>query len=164
MKYVMVGKLVNTHGIKGEVRILSSFKYKDKVFKNGMKIYIGRNKECEIITGYRHHKIFEMITMEGYDDINQVLKYKGEYVFVNKDDIELNENEYLNEDIIGLKVLSENVYKGVVKRIDNYNGREILVVQNEEKGYLIPYNFDIIETINLEKKEITVKNIIGLFD
>lgn len=164
MKYVMIGKLVNTHGIKGEVRILSSFKYKDKVFKNGMKIYIGKNKECEIITGYRHHKIFEMITMEGYDDINQVLKYKGEYVFVNKDDIKLNENEYLNEDIIGLKVLSDNLYKGVVKRIDNYNGREILVVQNEEKNYLIPYNFDIIETINLEKKEITVKNIIGLFD
>ena len=73
MKYVLIGRLVNTHGLKGEVRILSSFKYKDKV--------------CEKITGYRYHKIFDMITMEGYNDINQVLKYKGDYVFVNKEDI-----------------------------------------------------------------------------
>ena len=45
MKYVLIGKLVNTHGLKGEVRILSNFKYKDKVFIPGMKIYIGRDKK-----------------------------------------------------------------------------------------------------------------------
>ena len=72
MKYVLIGRLVNTHGLKGEVRILSSFKYKDKVFKKGMKIYIGKDKVCEEITGYRYHKIFDMITMEGYNDINPV--------------------------------------------------------------------------------------------
>ena len=164
MKYVLIGKLVNTHGLKGEVRILSNFKYKERVFKEGMKIYIGKDKICEIITGYRHHKIFEMITMDGYNDIDQVLKYKGEYVFVNKEDIKLDGNEYLNEDIIGLKVFCNDELKGVVKRIDNYNGNEILVVENEKKNYLIPYNFDIIETINLEKKEIIINNIIGLFD
>ena len=87
MKYVLIGKLVNTHGLKGEVRILSSFKYKNKVFVPGMNIYIGKDKIPEKIIGYRHHKIFEMIMMEGYNDIDQVLKYKGDYVFVNKDDI-----------------------------------------------------------------------------
>ena len=164
MKYVLIGKLVNTHGLKGEVRILSQFKYKSKVFKQGMKIYIGAAKICETITGYRHHKIFEMITMEGYNNIDDVLKYKGEYVFVNKEDILLENNEYLNEDIIGLKVISDGIYHGVVKRIDNYNGNEILVVENDKKNYLIPYNFDIILTISLEKKEIYIKNITGLFD
>lgn len=164
MKYVLIGKLVNTHGLKGEVRILSSFKYKDKVFKPDMKIYIGKDKICETITGYRHHKVFEMITMEGYNDIDEVLKYKGEYVFVNKEDIILGEKEYLNEDIIGLNVYCDNELKGKVRRIDNYSGNEILVVESEKKNYLIPYNFDIIETISLEKKEIIVKNIVGLFD
>ena len=38
MKYVLIGKIVNTHGLKGEVRILSSFKYKNKVFVPNMKI------------------------------------------------------------------------------------------------------------------------------
>lgn len=163
MKYVLVGKLVNTHGLKGEVRILSEFKYKDRVFLPGMKIYIGRDKVCEEIVSYRHHKIFEMIMMKGYNDINQVLKYKGEYVFVNKEDIKLNLGEYLDEDIIGLTVIVDGNMKGVVKRIEKHNRNEILVVKSVDKNYLIPYNFDIIENIDLEKKEMSVKNIQGLF-
>ena len=66
MKYVLIGKLVNTHGLKGEVRILSNFKYKDRVFIPGMKIYIGKEKKEEEIISYRHHKMFEMIMMKGY--------------------------------------------------------------------------------------------------
>lgn len=163
MKYVLVGKLVNTHGLKGEVRILSEFKYKDRVFLPGMKIYIGRDKVCEEIVSYRHHKIFEMIMMKGYNDINQVLKYKGEYVFVNKEDIKLNLGEYLDEDIIGLNVIVDGKVMGVVKRIEKHNRNEILVVKSVDKNYLIPYNFDIIENIDLEKKEMSVKNIQGLF-
>lgn len=163
MKYVLVGKLVNTHGLKGEVRILSEFKYKDRVFLPGMKIYIGRDKVCEEIVSYRHHKIFEMIMMKGYNDINQVLKYKGEYVFVNKEDIKLNLGEYLDEDIIGLTVIVDGNMKGVVKRIEKHNRNEILVVKSVDKNYLIPYSFDIIENVDLEKKEMSVKNIQGLF-
>lgn len=163
MKYVLVGKLVNTHGLKGEVRILSEFKYKDRVFLPGMKIYIGRDKVCEEIVSYRHHKIFEMIMMKGYNDINQVLKYKGEYVFVNKEDIKLNPGEYLDEDIIGLIVIVDKKVMGVVKRIEKHNRNEILVVKSVDKNYLIPYNFDIIENVDLEKKEMSVKNIQGLF-
>ena len=164
MKYVLVGKIVNTHGLKGEVRILSSFKYKDRVFKNGMKIYIGKDKVCEVINSYRYHKIFDMITMNGYDNINQILKYKGEYVFINREDLILYEDEYLDEDIIGLRVVVDNMDKGIVKRIDKHNKNEILVIKNEDRDYLIPYNFDIIENVDLEKKEMVVKNIIGLFD
>ena len=162
MKYTLIGKLVNTHGLKGEVRILSDFKYKDKVFIPGMKIYLGKDKICEVIKTYRHHKIFEMITMDGYSDINDVLKYKGDYVFVNKDDIKLGENEYLDEDIIGLDVYVSGRCLGKVRKIENHNGNEILVVDGEKK-YLIPYNFDLILSINLEKREIWVKNILGLF-
>jgi len=164
MKYVLIGRLVNTHGLKGEVRILSSFKYKDRVFKKGMKIYIGKDKVCEEITGYRYHKIFDMITMKGYNDIDQVLKYKGEYVFVNKEDIILNENEYLDEDIIGLNVYVDDRLLGRVNRIDKHSFNEILVIKNDEKNYLVPYNFDIILSVDLEKREMKVRNIVGLFD
>ena len=164
MKYVLIGRLVNTHGLKGEVRILSSFKYRDRVFKNGMKIYVGKNKIEECITSYRYHKIFDMITMKGYNDIDQVLKYKGDYVFVNKEDIVLNENEYLDEDIIGLNVYVDDRLLGKVNRIDKHSVNEILVIKNDEKNYLVPYNFDIILNVDLEKREMKVRNIVGLFD
>ena len=73
-EYIYVGKIVNTHGIKGEIRILSDFDKKNKVFIPGMIIYIGRKKEKKVIRTYRHHKNFEMITMNGYSDINEVFR------------------------------------------------------------------------------------------
>ena len=87
MKYIIIGKIVNTHGIKGELRILSDFKYKDKIFKKGFPLYIGYTKEKEIINTYRPHKQFDMVTFNNYNNINEVLKYKGEYVFINKEDL-----------------------------------------------------------------------------
>ena len=48
MKYEYIGTLVNTHSLKGEVRIISNFQYKDLIFKKGFKLYIGKNKKCVI--------------------------------------------------------------------------------------------------------------------
>ena len=162
MKYILIGKLVNTHGLKGEVRILSQFKYKDKVFIPGMNIYIGKDKVEEKIVSYRHHKIFEMIMMAGYNDINEVIKYKGQYVFVNKDDIKLDKGKYLDEDIIGLNVINNDKEIGLVRKIENHNGNEILVVRGINRECLIPYNDNFIEKIDLDSKTMKVKNIDGL--
>ena len=75
MEFKEIGKICNTHGIKGELRILSDFEYKDKVFKKGINIYIGQNHCHEVINTYRHHKQYDMITLSGYNNINEVLKY-----------------------------------------------------------------------------------------
>lgn len=162
MKYIIIGKIVNTHGIKGEVRILSDFPYKSKVFKTGMKIYIGKIKEEKEITSYRHHKIFDMITMKGITNINEVLKYKGEYVFINKEDLILADKEYLDEDLIGKTVIMNGKNIGKVKKILRYNKNNLFLVNNGEKDFYIPYNFDIIENINLKNGEITIKQLEGL--
>ena len=56
---IYVGRLVNTHGIKGEVKILSDFKYKDVIFKKGSTFYI--NDDEYVIKSYRKHKNFDMV-------------------------------------------------------------------------------------------------------
>ena len=122
-EFIYIGKIVNTHGIKGEVRILSDFERKDKVFIKGMNIYIGKKKEKEIINSYRHHKNFEMITIIGYTDINQVLKYKGLNVYIKKSDLNLDNGEYLDSDLIGLDVIVDGLVKGKVTDIINLNGK-----------------------------------------
>ena len=162
MNYICIGKIVNTHGIKGEVRLLSNFKYKNKVFKKGMLIYSGKNKEKEVIFSYRPHKQFDMITMEGYININQVLKYKGMKVYINKEDLILKEDEYLDEDLIGLDVMINNKVVGVVKNIEKYPQQNLILVKNSKKEFLIPYVSDIIEEINFEKRYISIQDIKGL--
>lgn len=162
MKYILIGKIVNTHGIKGELRLLSNFKYKDKIFKKNSIIYIGKDKVREVIVSYRVHKQFDMIMMDGYDNINQVLKYKGMKVYINREDLILNENEYLDEDLIGLDVKVNNMVVGRVKRIEKYPHQDLIVVKKEEKDCLIPYVSDIIEEINFVDGYMSIKEIKGL--
>lgn len=160
MEFIKIGKIVNTHGIKGEIRILSKFPYKDKVFIKGMNIYIDK-KDKEVINTYRVHKNFDMITMEGYSNINEILKYKGKYVYVNKEDIKLN-NNYLDEDIIGLDIYIKENYKGVLINIERYDKVVLLVINNNDKEYLVPY--DLIDSIDISNKKIYIKEIEGLFN
>ncbi len=160
MELVKIGKIVNTHGIKGELRLLSKFPYKDKVFVKGMNIYIDKIDKG-VISTYRRHKNFDMITMEGYSNINEVLKYKGKYVYVDKVDIKL-DNNYLDEDIIGLNAYVIDDYKGDVINIERYEKTVLLVIKNDNKEYLIPYN--LIDSIDINNKKIYIKDIDGLFD
>lgn len=164
MKYIIIGKIVNTHGIKGELRLLSSFKYKEKVFKKDMKIYIGKKKEEEVIDSYRKHKSFDMICLKGYNNINEVLKYKGLYAFINKEDLVLELDEYLDEDLIDLEVFINNDKKGIVTNIVRYPNNSLIEVTNNEKKYLIPNNKNIIESIDLTTKKIIIKDIKGLIE
>ena len=73
MNFVYIGELVNTHGLKGEVKIISDFKEKDKVFKVGNKIYTGINYDCLEITSYRRHQNYDMVTFKGLDKIEDVV-------------------------------------------------------------------------------------------
>lgn len=84
MKYIYIGKVSNTHGIKGEIRILSNFLKKDLVFKKDNVLYFGNNKEKEIINTYRKHKEYDMVTLNGINNINEVLKYKGLNVYIDR--------------------------------------------------------------------------------
>jgi len=164
MKYINIGKIVNTHGIKGELRLLSDFKYKDKVFKKDFIIYIGKEKIEEKIISYRKHKNFDMICLEGYTNINEVLKYKGMYAFINKEDLVLDNNSYLNEDLIGANVIVNNEAIGVVSDIEKNANQELIVVRASNKDYLIPYVDYFINKIDIENRKIYVNDIKGLFE
>ena len=163
MNLIKIGKIVNTHGIKGELRILSKFPYKDKVFINNMKIYIDK-KDIEIINTYRRHKNFDMITLKGYNNINEVLKYKGKYVYIDSSDIKLDNNKYLDEELIGLTVIYENIEKGIIKDIERYEKTVLFNIKGNNKNYLIPYNDNLIDKIDINNKKIYIKDIKGLFE
>jgi len=160
MNFIKIGKLVNTHGIKGEVKILSDFTKKELVFVPGFIIYLGNKKTPFKITGYRHHKIFDMVTFAGINDINDVLEYKGLEVFINREDLELN-NDYLLEDLVGLSVVENQRTLGKVKEIMYNNGNNLLSITGEFNFY-IPLKGDFIKKVNLENKVIEVENTEGL--
>ena len=158
---VYVGEIVNIHGIKGELRIVSDFKYKDKVFINGNKLYLGKRKQKVVITSYRKHKNYDMVKFEGIDDINDAIIFKGDDVFVKRESLDI--DGYVDEDIIGLKVYDEDKLIGKVTSIIK-NKQEILLVKNRNKSYLIPFVDEFIKNIDLDKKILSINVIEGLLD
>ena len=162
MEYIYVGKIVNTHGIKGELRIISEFKYKKEIFKSNFKLYIGNSKKEMTIKSYRKHKIYDMVLFYDINDINEVLQYKNELVYINKQDIKI--DGYFNEDIIGLDVYSKEKNIGKLTEILISKAHEILVVQNNDKKYLIPNVEKFIEKIDIEKGRIYINEIEGLLN
>ncbi|MBO5529897.1 MAG: 16S rRNA processing protein RimM [Bacilli bacterium] len=157
MEFINIGKIVNTHGIKGELRILSDFRHKDKVFKKGMKFYVGKEKEEFIVNSYRFHKIFDMVTFEGFTNINEVLYLKGRQVYINKEDLVLDDGEVYIEDLIGYDVIIGEKTLGKVTGV-MYNSK---ANDNLKVGdVLIPYVKDLI--IKIEDNKIYFKEIGGL--
>ena len=138
-----IGKLVNTHGIKGEVRIISQFKYKDLIFKPNNYLYIN-NEKLKIKT-YRKHKNYDMVTFEGYNNINDVLKFKGQNIYINKEDYTF--PGPLNEELYGKNVYNNGKYIGTLENIINNGGGELLVVKGK-KEYLIPYVDEFVKDIS----------------
>lgn len=155
MKYIKVGTIVNTHALKGEVRIISNFEYKDRVFKINNTLYIGMSKSEEVIETYRVHKNFDMVKFKGIDNITDVLKYKGSAVYVNIDDLKLKDNEILIEELLGMSVIVNNKLLGSITDYIDNNGNKLVVVNNK----YIPYNKDLIEKIDKINRKVYYKNI-----
>ena len=151
-----IGKITNTHGIKGEVKILSNIKHKDLVFKIGNKLII--DEEPLIINSYRVHKGYDLVTFKGINDINDVLKYKGKKIYFNeKLDV------LFDEDYIGLEIYTDK-YVGTVKDIINNGANDIFVIYNENKKYYIPNVPVFIKKIDFNEKRIYINSIDGLID
>lgn len=152
MKKIVIGKYVNTHGIKGEIRIKSNFNYKDKVFKVGNEIIIDKPY---IITSYRVHKDYDMVTLEGINSINDIIHLKNSLVYIERDKY-LDNKDYLDSDLIGFKLVN-NELDLVVTDISYINDKKKLLVSENK---LIP--FELIDKIDYSNKIIFIKDVIGL--
>lgn len=156
MEFIYIGKLVNTHGLKGEVKLISNFEYKERAFLPNNKVYID-NEELTIST-YRHHKIFDMLTFKEYNYINDVLKFKGKKVYIKKSSLNLKSDELLLTDYIGLNAYYNNELIGKITDIIDNNGYKLFKLNNK----YIPFNKEFIKNIDIEKKTIEFKNMEGL--
>ena len=160
MELVKIGKVVNTHGIKGEIRILSDFPFKDKVFVIDKKIIID-NKEY-IIKSYRVHKGYDMVTLDGYNDINDVLFLLKSSVYVLKNELDLNDDEILDEELLEFKVFTTDGKEGNITEIFKASNTNKILRVMFDREVLVPMNSPMIKSIDKENKKVIVELIEGM--
>lgn len=155
MDLVVVGKLINTHGLKGEVKIKSDFERKELVFKKGKKVIIDDTEFT--ITHYSVFKDIDLLQFEGYTDINDIEKYKGYLVYIDRYRLDIKDGDYLYADLLGMNIVNENgTYGSVVDYTNNIN--PLLEINYDNRTYYIPLKSDFIERVSVKDNNIYVSN------
>ena len=160
MEKVYIGKVVNTHGIKGEIRILSDFPYKHLVFSIGKHLII--DDVSYEIKSYRVHKGYDMVTLGEYTNINDVLFLLKKNVYFDKDKLELGDGEVLDSDLIHYEVLTTDGNRGIIKEI--FKASEVNKILRIDIGreVLIPMSSPMIKKIDKENKQVIIELIEGM--
>lgn len=149
-----IGKVVNTFGIKGEIKILPYVSYMEKV----KTIYIAKQKmEIEKL---RFQKNVAIIKIKGIDDINLVEQYIGQIVEMNDSDApKLPRGTYYIKDLIGIDVVTEEgELLGKLDDVITTGANDVYQIGK----ILLPAIKEVIKDIDLENKKMTVHIIKGL--
>ncbi len=160
MKEIYIGKIVSTHGIKGEIKIISNFEFKDKAFVVGKKLLI--DHKDYIIKSYRKHKQFDMVTLNDYKDINEVLFLMNKSVFIKESELELG-NLVLDEELLTYQVLTVDGKCGIIKEIFFASPSNKIMRITLDKEILIPFNSPMLKEISKERKEVIIELIEGMY-
>lgn len=169
MEYLTVGRIVNTHGIRGEVRVLSRTDFPEIRFRPGNVLYVdmpdqGIRGTLEIETS-RVHKNLYLLRFKGLAHINDVEKYKGAWLKVpSSDKVELEEDEYYFHEIIGCDVVTEaGEAIGTVTEILQPGANDVWVaVTPEKREILIPVIPDVVLDVDVDMKKITIRLMEGM--
>lgn len=167
-KWFNVGKVVNTHGVKGEVRVISITDFKEERYKKGNKLFLfnGENSPIElIVASHRQHKSFDLLSFEGYGSLNDVEFMKGMTLKVPESQLgELPEGEYYFYEIIGCTVLTTvGEQLGKVTEVLTPGANDVWVVKtSENQEVYIPYIDQVVKEVNVKEKVITIELMDGL--
>lgn len=158
-QYVEAGKIVNTHGVTGEVKI-EVWLDSPAFFKTFKRLFIN-GAEKKILSA-REHKQFIIARLEGVEDINAAMALKGKTVEILRADARMKDGEFFVQDILGFTVVDEDGHT-VGKLVDAFETpASMLYVVRGESEHLIPAVREFILGIDAEKEEIRVHLIEGM--
>lgn len=163
-----VGKIVNTHGLKGEVKVVA---WTDSPydFEEIEKVYIKTKSEtkCLEIANIKYQKNNLIVKFGEFNDINEVLPYKNTILYANREDLpELEDGVHYIVDLIGLEVVTEDGETvGTVADVFNTGANDIYDVKRRgKKNLLLPVIDEVVKNIDISGGQIIVNIMDGLDD
>ena len=162
MEYIHIGKILNTHGIKGELKVEVYTDFVDERFRKDSFIYIGDEHEKVTVKSFRFHNGFMLLLLKDLEDINLVLKYKNRIIYKSNDDIKPCIDGYYFRDLKDLEVFVDDKKVGKVLFAQSGTCCNYLRIKTNDKESLVPINNVFIKNVDLDKKRIDIINMEGL--
>lgn len=164
-EYLEAGKIVTTHGIKGEVKIMP---YCDsaELLAEFDRLFLGKNHDEIIVERARVQKNMVIAKLEGFNTPEEAEKLRNKILFMHRDDLELDDDTYFIQDLIGMEVKdadSDALY-GTIADVMQTGANDVYVVRGEEREYLVPAIADVVISTDLDSNIMTIRPLDGLFD
>lgn len=165
-QFLEVGKINNTHGIKGELKLTLWCDDIDYLKQFKVLYLDDEGREAVELLAVRPQKNLAIIRLKGIDNINQAEELKGRVLYGNRDDADIDDDANYIADLIGCYVVDADTEEEYGKVVDvlNYGSCDIYDTESWGKHTLIPAIPDVIKEINTEYKVIRIKAMKGLFD
>lgn len=170
MNYFNVGKIVNTQGLQGEMRVLSVTDFAEERFKKGNILALFDKKDQFVmdveIASHRKVKNFDIIKFKGMYHINDIEKFRDFTLKVREEDLtDLEDGEFYYHEIIGLEVYENDILLGRIKEILQPGANDVWVVKRKGKrDLLLPYITPVVLGIDIEQGRVDVVIPEGLDD
>lgn len=166
--YISVGKILNFHGVRGEAKVGYS-RNQQEFMKSLKNVFILKDGVYMPFTvkSIKFNNKFAIIKFTGIDSVNEIIEYKNCLVFVDETTVRenLDEDEFLIDELVGMKVLCEGKQVGIVIGVSNNGVNDLLSVKsNTQKVSLVPFVKAIVLDVNIKNKEVVVDNIQGLIE
>ncbi len=165
-KQLQVGVISSTHGIRGEVKVFPTTDDAAR-FKQLKKVYLDTGKE-QLILEIEHVKFFKkfaILKFKGIDHINDIEKYRGKSLLVDREDaVELGKDEYYIADMLGLEVYTEDGnFFGNLKDVMETGANDVYMIATKEYGeVLIPAIRECILDVDVERNRMVIHLMEGL--
>lgn len=165
-----VGKIVNTRGIKGEVKVISVTDFPEERFATGAILYVHKENAPDYfplsVAGYSRRDPFDCLIFKECQSIDEAEKLKGSSLFVSREQLsELEDGDFYYYQIVGAEVYTEDGKRlGRIKEILSPGANDVWVVDGGGKEILIPYIKDVVRHVDVHAKRVTVHLIPGLID
>ena len=161
MRLLQAGKIVNTHGVRGEVKIMPWADSPE--FLAGFDcLYI--DSEPRKVLQARVHKNSVLVTFDGVSDIEGALALKNKTVFIDRGDVRLEEGRHFVADLIGLRVIDSQtgLEIGTIAEVLNRPANDVYVIRGGAREILIPAVPEFVDEINVDGGNIRVRVIEGM--
>lgn len=165
MKYIVVGKIVNTHGIRGDIKIYPHTNDIER-FSILKRAYIGEDKLPVEIENVKYHKGMILLKLKDFNNINEVLKFKDEFLFVDEiNKVKLPEDNYFIYELIDCRVFdTTGNLLGHIKDVLQNSSNDVYIIKDKDKEYLIPAVKEFIKEINIAEKKVIIDPIEGMIE
>ena len=168
LEYLEIGKIVNTHGVKGELKVfpLTDNPERYKKLKGAYISDAQGNMVYHEFMQVRFFKNFVLLTLKDITDMNQAEGLKNKILLVNrKDAVKLPEDTYFICDLIGCDIYENNSKIGTIGDVLQTGSNDVYVIKRENlKDLLLPAIKDVILNVDIDSGRIDVKLLKGLED